>query len=1265
MFRTRIIMLAALYCLALVSGVFGQARDFDPPTPKEDLENIAGTKPGGRDVETDQFRPRGGNNPHEQGDDEKWVFRSPFVVRDQDGQPIEIQPPSYAPGGAYTLVADLDQYMLDFEFETPRWILVTAPDGTPKVYWYMIYRAINWDTFPLRAHLSFEAKTMAQDLAPEPQMTAEQIEEQKRELLRQFVGKDGDNGSQQRYEEYADELARGIRNSLTHHYINYPDRALMDAICNKERRWEEDGHGRLYNSLVPAHLFQWRKRLLVNDDYQYPEMLLLDYQIPQGGGRVQANAFIVKRTWTGADTEPNITVIKVAGTGDAAPTVLADNVGLSSFLNGTGTNTTLHMLSESAFMPDNRDDKNKLPLVPISLSEAITRYTPMYQKGDRVDAYGFRLREGHPDYERGVMINSDFTIATHLYGATLQPIDTNDGPYKGMQDLPPGTIEVPHDEPADMYRLPEMGGTKLISPPVESMVRIATTLNTLFEVKDPKAEPLADEFKNLVAPIHKASIDGVTNLEQYRRDMIQLVSKLLPKFESDSGRDENSRELPDVVFYDIEQLVVRQSRLTFAEAHGQSASLLGRSSGGYLWDAMYHPAQCYVKSPAARRYKDGDNVLRNYHLPAETVWGVAGDPDHGKQVNRPIGEEEVRDPKRFVTGQILDAYEFGHRGLDETILPAPENNRFGGENGRNSDSAAVEVSNGQAPWFDATWNRDNGEGRPVKRQDHFGRSMADGQRYYRPGDRVTPMEWEAYAAMTPVNILREYANANPKGYEPERKFLRYGDLLVGQPRLILGHFKYEEIDNLGERGQQPKAQFINGHVPGHKEVMVAGDGTLWRFGFECDAAGDYDAIIYEELPSGSRGKFDQWVDNAWREIKARRSALSAARTAIDEALHKQKLSIREARAAGAQASAGVYNMDEFIGLDYLMPVPVFGREGAREHFVNPVTNERIPMRVGINPPVDQPVEFVRDEGGNVTYAIAYEKLPRYIYEYDYLAISASEADENKQERDGAEFAVQRFEDDARKAGAERRPPPNVESYWSNERPRAENTDQMEGLFKVDDRPTLQAAEIVDRSDEEFNILVDRQHIKKLIRKNPDDQLNPDRQQYDALVVTSNRHAARIIREEENGRYKRYIVQRNDTWRHPNVVYLGEVVDESRTRELVFKVVREIRPAVAEGVAVFGELDQQWDFMNVYVSGIKGSVRRDGLNAVPYQTVPNNGQGDTTRLEFSPQLREENWVLMLRFTRPGDEFATTNDQVTIGRQFWYLEKENDSVRLRGE
>src|SRR5690606_30824816 len=102
--------------------------------------------------------------------------------------------------------------------------------------------------------------------------------------------------------------------------------------------------------------------------------------------------------------------------------------------------------------------------------------------------------------------------------------------------------------------------------------------------------------------------------------------------------------------------------------------------------------------------------------------------------------------------------------------------------------ATVEVRSGQEPYFDTTWGRDEA-GRPIKRIDSFGRSMRAGTRVYRVGDRVTPMEWKAYGSLLPENLLREWAAGG--GYEPQREYLNYGDLLVGQPRLVLAEFRYD------------------------------------------------------------------------------------------------------------------------------------------------------------------------------------------------------------------------------------------------------------------------------------------------------------------------------------------------------------------------------------------------------------------------------------------------------------------------------------------
>src|SRR5690606_5793371 len=112
-------------------------------------------------------------------------------------------------------------------------------------------------------------------------------------------------------------------------------------------------------------------------------------------------------------------------------------------------------------------------------------------------------------------------------------------------------------------------------------------------------------------------------------------------------------------------------------------------------------------------------------------------------------------------------------------------NRFGGRDDFDAQAMEfsygdhlIEVSAGQPPYFDREFGRDPaGQGRPMKRIDTYGRSLTDGVRVYRPGDRVTPMEWRAYGSMLPVNLLREYQMASR--YDETRQYLGSKDLLVG------------------------------------------------------------------------------------------------------------------------------------------------------------------------------------------------------------------------------------------------------------------------------------------------------------------------------------------------------------------------------------------------------------------------------------------------------------------------------------------------------
>lgn len=1273
----RTLVLAVLFGAVAVGLVMGQARDFKPPTPDESLKRMAGDKPDVDDPQKKQYQPRRMAVP---GDaNSPWRGRSPFKVMNDGNEPVKLDSP-FSGDAAYEMTLELDQYLLDFEFETPRMIQVTGPDGSVKIYWYMMFRTINWEEFPIYGRLNFAAKTMAQDIFPTPEgLTPEQEAEINNALLKQFAGDTSSGGSMdetplnegRKMSDMKAELLRGIKRALAFDYLSFPDRQVIDAIANKEGKFHTDRNGMAYNSLVPVHLFQWRNRLMPNDaggyGYEYPEVAIQEIN-PSAKTQPPGNAYIVKPRWKGPATEPGFTVWQVSATGGGKPTK-QDYDNLESFKNGWGRNE-VNVLADSPFtLQDSRGDREVKNYNTLPLWQVFLRRWPMYHKGTRVDQYGFVMKPGHPDYDNGVLLQSDFTIWKALYGSQLAPINTADGPFQGYTVLSDKEVTVP----AEPEKLPVCDGKKLVTPQVETMFVLVSSLDFSRDAIEKENAALWGSIRNNVDSL-KGMLDSsqMGNLAEVRRQFEELLPKLLEAYES--------KQVPTAVAVDLESQLVRPSRLYFLEAAGQNAHVIGRAGGGdILWNARFQPAVCYQKYPTPRRYKAGEQVLRNYKTPLAPAWEMPQNAEFGANLNKPIGAKnnEYNDPRHFVNGMVLDAYEYQDEDGNQP-LSRDDVNRFG-QTGRAASyqNSSVKVESQQPFFDDDRWGRDEGKGdgkvgRPIKRRDHFGRPLYEGFREYRPGDRVTPMEWDAYASLLPTSILREYKTRN--AYDPQRQYLQPGDLLVGQPRLTLAEFKYKPVDKLGRTRLEPLADMMEhsfkdadgnevkqNRIPAPQQVWVDETGRYWRNGFSCDAAGDYDALVFEELSENGQREFDRLVEHTVNESRGSLNAQAASERT-------------------------------FIKL-----VPVFDQHGAAKDWVNPVTKEKVPLRTKIlTGSEDEPEVVAKDTGGNTVFCKAYAKLPDYLYEYDYEAISDEDARANSAIQDPCKFELQRLVDDAKteqekkrkQEGGDALPQSGLDDsegrrridgqYWGDEKnpqmgevPDPSVGKPMVNLFKVDARPTLGPARINFRCQPKDKILIprDRRVIHELVRKDTTDDKNPVHKNFDQIVVRNNKDVFRVVSEEDDNGKKRYVTKIEPDWYERYVVYYGTIVDDSRADEIVFEVEKEIIPAVAEGVAVFGELDPNWDFMNVYVTGIKGPIRRDGLNAVGYQTIPNRVDDDKNpapaqRFEYSPRYVQENWTLMLRFERTGDEFNRQKDPIHYVRKYWYLPKTAQELKLRG-
>ena len=98
-----------------------------------------------------------------------------------------------------------------------------------------------------------------------------------------------------------------------------------------------------------------------------------------------------------------------------------------------------------------------------------------------------------------------------------------------------------------------------------------------------------------------------------------------------------------------------------------------------------------------------------------------------------------------------------------------------------------------------------------------------------------------------------------------------------------------------------------------------------------------------------------------------------------------------------------------------------------------------------------------------------------------------------------------------------------------------------------------------------------------------------------------------------------------------------------------------------GVAIFENVDRDWDYANVYVKGLRGQVSNAGLSvdsAVANMPSPADGETPVDKTFFNPRYVDEDWTYRVRYERLGDEFENYRDLIRRVRTFWYREADRE-------
>jgi len=348
-------------------------------------------------------------------------------------------------------------------------------------------------------------------------------------------------------------------------------------------------------------------------------------------------------------------------------------------------------------------------------------------------------------------------------------------------------------------------------------------------------------------------------------------------------------------------------------------------------------------------------------------------------------------------------------------------------------------------------------------------------------------------------------------------------------------------------------------------------------------------------------------------------------------------------------------------------VPAMDNLGIALDYVTPTSKQRLPQRVNIFPKsATDPEKFERLYGskflnGAVKWVKAYLPMPKYTYTNEYMRYGDDELDANIITKENVEVDyesfIQDYIDAQWKAYEEKNNNPTLPSitdskYQSGETERVTTyADAMKGMYKISDRPTINAA----RTDVYFKmaenpetgemenpvVILDRSEIEYISRKMEGEEFADD-DDLDKFVL-------------QTRKWDKIVLKHHPIGKEENAILWGEIISEDY-RTVKIKVYKELLPGVVHGVAIFENIDQNWDFMNIFVSGLKGPLRRRGFDSVNYDILGvKSDSGMKTRKQYLPHILHEEWVMMLRFSRPGDELFTERDRMHFERRFWYRAK----------
>lgn len=644
------------------------------------------------------------------------------------------------------------------------------------------------------------------------------------------------------------------------------------------------------------------------------------------------------------------------------------------------------------------------------------------------------------------------------------------------------------------------------------------------------------------------------------------------------------------------------------------------NSTGYGVVDDSHPAKDTAgKQPHFRLYQDGDKVLYDY----DTGIRIPGAPNDTYRIN----------------GKVL--------------------------------------SKGDPLWENAAEVNGDHVGQPVKRLDHRGRAIRKYLVTYQAGDVVTQAEWDIYKRRLGPGILSRYTDPDSIVGRP----LGFDDPLVGMPKIKMGTFTG---DSENGKAEIIKRGVATGETGEEVEMMEPVDYTTGRpydpkkigsKDFQRDPDGEFTTNRTPPIPDHLAGDLNDGEEYVYAPL-------------------------------GDAAEGAV-------------PVPSFDRHDVWADYRDPISGVRIPLK-------DAEGELVRDDLDQILYLKEYEYEYVYLYEFEPLEIEDSEyegaytpdrrelitQDVRMKYKDGKNYGpllrlryVMRDVNEPRTYfkvtvdGEEKwMTKEEYESATGNElgggdfsetqirnvtsQQRHVTGAYVDGMALADGEKNEDWDEAEARAQEQGFEVKQEQEIKYIVQVQDQMLESGDTSQANPVEDSDWKTESKTSNDIEGTKqtYRKWTVP-------PPLVYRGQDADGNERWEVLTRFSEAVGPAtrydgsdaprfitryISEmwGVAIFKDVDRNWDYMNVYVRGLRGHVTNRGLTTdADVTNLPSHVDKDAGTINktfFNPKYVTDDWVYRVRFERPGDGFQTFRDLIRRVRVFWYQENGDDTdVRSRGD